>query len=104
MGIIRPILILGNTSMDTPEQKGPSALRITIGGVLSVIGLLGGGIAAWSSNQSDIAVLQEFKAYQGSVNTGVGESIRDMRAEARDSDIRTNAKLDHIIDRMNSRR
>lgn len=87
--------------MTTPNV---SNFQLTVGGTIAFLGLLFSGIGVYTSLQSDIAVFKEFKGQQVSINSNTADEMRALRSEQKDSDIRMNTKLDHIIDQINSRR
>jgi hypothetical protein len=89
---------------EKPRRKGPSNFTLSIGGILSIAGLLTSGVATYNSIQNDIATLKRGELYQERTNERLGEEIRTVRTEQRETMREFNEKLDRIIENWPQRR
>lgn len=89
---------------EKPRRKGPSNFTLSIGGVLSVAGLLTSGVATYNTLQNDIATLKRGEMYQERINERHDEEMRAARIEQRETMREFNEKLDRIIEQWPRRR
>lgn len=83
---------------EKPRRKGPSTFTLSVGGVISIAGLLTSGVATYNAIQNDIAILKRGELYQAGTNERLSEEIRTARAEQRETMREFNEKLDRIIE------
>ncbi|SHL09865.1 hypothetical protein SAMN05216428_10167 [Nitrosospira sp. Nsp11] len=83
---------------EKPRRKGPSNFSLSIGGLIGIAGLLGSGIATYSSVQNDIAALKRGEVYQERTNDRLTAEIKSVRLEQRETMKEFNEKLDRVIE------
>src|SRR6185312_17475026 len=90
---------------ERPERRrGPSTYTLSFGGIIAVAGLVASGVATYNAVQNDIASLKRGELYQEQTNQRVGDEIKAIRTEQRETMREFNEKLDRIIDHWPSRR
>lgn len=86
--------------MSDSPRNGPSTFSITIGGIISFLGLLGAGVTSYTEVKSEIAVLRRGAEEQGRINSRVSDDVRESRTELRESLGRIDQKVDRIIEHL----
>lgn len=89
---------------EKPRRKEPSPYQLTIGGIISIAGLIASGVATYNTLQNDIATLKRGEMYQERTNERLSEEIRTARADQRETMREFNEKLDRIIEQHFQRR
>ena len=96
---------------EKPRRKGPSNFTLSIGGILSVAGLLTSGVATYNAIQNDIATLKRGELYQERTNERLGAEVKGLRDEMKAGELEQretmrefNEKLDRIIEQYFQRR
>lgn len=75
----------GDGERDKPSGRAPSNMQLTLGGIISIVGLLASGVASYSAIQTDIASLKRGEVYQERVNENVREESRLIRSELKEA-------------------
>jgi hypothetical protein len=86
------------------RRRGPSTSTLSFSGIIAVAGLIASGVATYNALQNDIATLKRGELYQEQTNQRVGDEIKAIRTEQRETMREFNEKLDRIIDHWPSRR
>ena len=86
------------------RRRGPSTYTLQSSGIIAIAGLLASGVATYNALQNDIASLKRGELYQEQTNQRVGDEIKAIRTEQRETMREFNEKLDRIIDHWPSRR
>ena len=86
------------------RRRGPSTYTLSFGGIIAVLGLAASGIATYNALQNDIATLKRGELYQEQTNQRLGDEIKAVRTEQRETMREFNEKLDRIIDHWPARR
>lgn len=89
---------------EKPRRRQPSPYQLTVGGIISIAGLVGSGVATYNTLQNDIATLKRGEMYQERINERHDEEMRTARAEQRETMREFNEKLDRIIEQWPRRR
>lgn len=89
---------------EKPRRKQPSPYQLTVGGIISIAGLIGSGVATYNTLQNDIAALKRGELYQERINERHDEEMRAARLEQRETMKEFNEKLDRIIEQWPRRR
>ena len=86
------------------RRRGPSTYTLSFTGIIAVLGLAASGIATYNALQNDIATLKRGELYQEQTNQRLGDEIKAVRTEQRETMREFNEKLDRIIDHWPARR
>lgn len=86
------------------RRRGPSTSTLSFSGIIAIAGLVASGVATYNAVQNDIASLKRGELYQEQTNQRVGDEIKAIRTEQRETMREFNEKLDRIIDHWPSRR
>lgn len=89
---------------EKPRRKEPSPYQLTIGGIISIAGLIASGVATYNTLQNDIATLKRDVMYQERTNERLSNDIQNARIEQRETMREFNEKLDRIIESWPPRR
>ena len=96
---------------EAKKSNGPSSSSLNIGGWATIISMIGSGILAYTTLQTDIATLKKGEMYQERVNDQLREDLKvirieqkEIRNEQKETMKELNAKLDHLIDRWSQRK
>ena len=92
------------SSPRTERRRGPSTSTLSFSGIIAVAGLLASGVATYNALQNDIASLKRGELYQEQTNQRLGDEIKAIRTEQRETMREFNEKLDRIIDHWPQRR
>jgi hypothetical protein len=82
----------------TERRRGPSTYTLSFGGIIAVAGLAASGVATYNAVQNDIASLKRGELYQERTNERLGDEIKSLRIEQRETMREFNEKLDRIIE------
>lgn len=69
---------------DKNYRSGPTNISITIGGILSVVGLLASGVATYNAIQNDIASIKRGEIYQERTNEQFREDLKEIKKDIRE--------------------
>ncbi|SEK64513.1 hypothetical protein [Nitrosovibrio tenuis] len=86
------------------RRRGPSTYTLSFGGIIAVAGLVASGVATYNDLQNDIATLKRGELYQEQTNQRLGDEVKAIRTEQRETMREFNEKLDRIIDHWPQRR
>jgi hypothetical protein len=86
------------------RRRGPSTSTLSFSGIIAIAGLVASGVATYNAVQNDIASLKRGELYQEQTNQRVGDEIKAIRTEQRETMREFNEKLDRIIDHWPPRR
>jgi hypothetical protein len=97
---VDPVLIMADDDSDhkMERRRGPSTSTLSFSGIIAIAGLLASGVATYNSVQNDIASLKRGELYQERTNERLGEELKSVRVEQRETMKEFNEKLDRIID------
>jgi hypothetical protein len=82
----------------TERRRGPSTYTLSFGGIIAIAGLAASGVATYNAVQNDIASLKRGELYQERTNERLGDEIKSLRIEQRETMREFNEKLDRIIE------
>ncbi len=93
------------------KSNGPSSSPLNIGGWGTILGLIGSGIVAYTTLQTDIASLKKGEVYQERVNDQLREDLKiirteqkEIRNEQKETMKELGAKIDHLAERWSQRK
>lgn len=86
------------------RRRGPSTSTLSFSGIIAIAGLVASGVATYNAVQNDIASLKRGELYQEQTNQRLGDEIKAIRTEQRETMREFNEKLDRIIDHWPPRR
>jgi hypothetical protein len=86
------------------RRRGPSTSTLSFSGIIAIAGLVASGVATYNAVQNDIASLKRGELYQEQTNQRLGDEIKAIRTEQRETMREFNEKLDRIIDHWPQRR
>lgn len=96
---------------EKPRRKAPSPYQLTLGGIISIAGLIASGVATYNSIQNDIVALKRDAIHQERTSErlsddikAVREETRSARSEQRETMREFSDKLDNIFERVLQRR
>jgi hypothetical protein len=100
------VLIMSDDDSNQRQERrrGPSTYTLSFSGIIAVAGLVASGVATYNALQNDIASLKRGELYQEQTNQRLGDEIKAIRTEQRETMREFNEKLDRIIDHWPQRR